>query len=660
MLLQNAKTFLAAIPNELNPNVEFRKKLHALLAEDKDAQATFLAMCVEEPAIAYNACFWGYNPRLKVNQRHIPFILRPHQLEMVRGLYDAIRDGHDILIDKSRDEGATEICSKFFTLYFLLFPDSNFLVGSRKEEYVDNGTTIDGSRVTGSYRTIFYKILYTLATMPQWMRPKMDKKHMHLENLTNGSVIDGEATNPNFGAGDRRTAVLLDEFGRVEPDLAQNIRDSIADVTDCVIYNSTHFYGRGHPFAKLRFSGKIPVLVLPWWKNPEKNAGLYKSPELNMIEVPDLAYYKTSFPEAFGPIEEQPTYRITDLEVDFLARGLSPSIKFIADGAAKWRSPWYDSQCDRRDPRDIASNLDMNPAGSGDMFFDGMTLQRIRADFLRKPTLIGDIEILTTGGRVCLKRMNPNGRGMVRWYTELVNGRPNQQHNYAVGCDISLGVGASNSVACVVDVNSCEISGIFITSRNSPEEFCDLVMGLCYWVGGKSGNPFLIWEANGGQGGLFDKRRKLNGYHYCYTERSERQKNRPQTSRFGWYSSRTSKEDLLAGLRAALSEGTKAEPRGIALRVYDADIISELEDYIYYESGEIGLSSCMADIGGARAAHGDTVIAAALACLGLVEQPKARVLVSEDDRMGTLQWRQRLAKEAREQKEINKWQILGN
>ncbi|KKL75164.1 hypothetical protein LCGC14_2057610, partial [marine sediment metagenome] len=173
------------------------------------------------------------------------------------------------MIDKSRDEGATCIITGVYFVYWLLVSQSTFLVGSRKEEFVDKA---------GDPKTLFAKIVYLNEHLPLSLRvADAIKTHMHYENPENGSVIDGEATNESFGAGARNLSVMLDEFGRVDYSIAQRIRETLSDTTDCVIYNSTHFYGRGHPFAKLRYSGKVSVIVLPWWKNPVKNEGLYKS-----------------------------------------------------------------------------------------------------------------------------------------------------------------------------------------------------------------------------------------------------------------------------------------------------------------------------------------------------------------------------------------------
>jgi len=623
--LSTPDAFFQSIPTDIVENLHWRMDLHTILEKDKGMQAAFLNMLYEKPQIAFNACYFTYNPRNKPGKRNLPFILRPAQYEAIDKLKDAIDNGHDLLVDKSRDEGATEIVSKLFALYFTIVPESSFLTGSRKEEYVDGATSLNGSRVGGSPRCIFHKILYAFATSPVWMRPNVDKKHMHIMNLTNGSIIDGEATNENFGAGDRRTAILLDEFGRVDHKLAQNIRESVADVSDCVLYNSTHFYGRGHPFARLRFSGKCGVVVLPWYKNPEKTHGLYKSPDLDEVEVYDESYYKPLL-EASG---NQKRFKVSEVERALLTQDNAKSFehyKFVADGADNWRSAWYDREVARRDPRDVAQNIDMNPAGAGDNFFDHFVLQRLRTDAAKPPTHVGEVEYtLGTKGQILGTRwVKDGGRKRFRWWGELEGGRPRQDRNYVVACDISLGTGASNSVAKVYDVNTRECVGMYISSHTPPAEFCDQTVAICYWVGGSNGTPYLAWEANG-PGGSFDTRRRFHGYGFIFMDTLTRTKNQKRTKKPGWYSTKQGKYDALLGLRSALAEGLRSTPNGEYLKIYDEDTIAEYEDFIFYDNGDIGLSESVDDTAGAKAAHGDTVIPDAIALIAMRQQPRANV-----------------------------------
>jgi len=613
--------FWKDIPKDLVGNLKYRERLVKELAEDRDKRKQFLLACIEYPPIFFDALSWTFNPRLEAGKRNLPFILRPAQVKAILAIKEAIDNGHDLLINKSRDEGATWIVTSMFFLYWLLVPDSIFLVASRKEDLVDKA---------GNRDCLFYRFIYLNNALPDWLKVhNAIKTHLHWENPNNGSTIAGESTNPNLGAGGRALAIMLDEFGRVDHSTAQAIRETVSDVSPCNIYNSTHFYGRGHPFAKLLYSRKVPVISLPWYDNPDKNSGLYKSPDLNKIKLLDN-YYHEKYPFVF---EEGKTEFIqSEVEKDLIVKYPAADITFKADGENLFRAPWYDHECDRRDDRDIAQNLDMNPVGAGDMFFDPETLQRIRQSDIREPDYTGEVEydLIQYGGYregsglTNIKFVPKAGRNRLRWWGKLPKNRPIQEHNYVVACDISLGVGASNSVASIYDVNTYEKVGTFVSPDLPPESFADQVIAICHWIGGSSKRPYLVWEANG-PGGSFDKRVKYHGYSFVYFHRQERSVSRNRGQKRGWYSNRESKYDLLLELRIALAAGINPNSVGRKLIVHEEASLTEYEDYLFYENGDIGLSTCMDDTSGARAAHGDRVIPDGMFVLCQSEQRKAAV-----------------------------------
>jgi len=227
--------------------------------------------------------------------------------------------------------------------------------------------------------------------------------------------------------------------------------------------------------------------------------------------------------------------KYSDLETDLLLVAPDATdIGFVADGEGKLRSPWYDKECKRRDPRDIASNLDMNPAGAGEMFFNPDLLLLINQTTVREPDYEGEVEYVLRDRRLSGIRFRQNaGRNRFKWWGPLRKGRPIQEHNYIVAADISLGVGASNSVAAVYDVNTSEKCGMFVSPDVPPEEFADQVVAICHWVGGATHRPFLIWEANG-PGGSFDKRVSILGYSFVYISRRERGRRKVKLNRRGW------------------------------------------------------------------------------------------------------------------------------
>jgi len=580
------------------------------------------------------------NPRAKAGYRNLPFITRPCQDKAIDAIKDAIEGGHDLLINKSRDEGATFLVLGMFLLYFVLVEESLFLCGSRIEDLVDK---------LGNQKALFYKLDYMFKKLPLCIRPPVERTHLHLANLMLNSAIDGESTNENFGAGDRRLAVMLDEFGRVQHKIAQGIRESLSDTTDCVIYNSTHWYGQGHPFNRLLRSGKIEVFTLPWEKNPIKNKGIYRSPEINIIEIKDIDYYRTKYPGCFEKIKAFQPFVLSELEKELLTHPAAHDLTFVADGGesnnSRWRSVWYDAQCKRRDKRDIAQNIDRDPVGAGDAFFDNSVLDRIRTDTIKPPKYKGEVQFkLDEYGKIKQTDfVSDAGRRRLKWWGPLMLDaqkklRPNQAHNYIVACDVSLGVGQSNSTAGIYDVNTNDEVGMFACPNSPPESFADQTIAICKWVGGASRKAFLIWEANG-PGGSFEKRVRWHGYSFVYTQADERISYRPKSRRNGWYSNRETKYDALLELRIALNEGLKTKPQHKALKIYDLDGLKELQDYIFYENGDIGPSEAIEENAGAKSAHGDRVVSKALYVVALSEQPKAAAREQAKMAVDSFAWR---------------------
>jgi len=650
--------FLAEIPATIPENLEFRKALNKLCTESEDARNVMRHLCKQDPRITFKTFYWTFNPKNAPGYRNMPFITWEVQDDMIVSVQDAITDGHDILIDKSRGEGASWLHLGIFLHNWLFIPHSQFLVGSRKIELVDK---------RGDAKALFWKLDYLLENLPRWLTPESVRTFCHLENKRNGSAIDGESTTENFAAGDRRTAILLDELARVEINVAQGIIDASSDVTDCKIINSTHTT-TAHPYCKLRrgITAKIKVFILPWYKDPRFNRGLYQSPDYGQVLIHDIKYWRNAYPGYFDDVHADVPFKTKDIEIDAILSG-EERVLFIADGSGKWRSPWYDREVERRSARDVAQNLDMNPVGSGDMVFDAPILQQIRTDLCRTPAHIGEVtydyKCYMTGPSEIIELSNikfvPNsGRNRLKWWGELMeDGRPNQHHNYVISGDISLGTGSSNSVASILDVNTNEKVGSWVCAFTSPVNFANQVYALAKWVGGEN-NPFLIWESNGGQGGAFARQIFKLGYTFYYKKRDEKRSDRPRTQSAGWHSSAQTKSDLLLDYREALSWSFKAGDNSQKFLVYDEDAVGEYEEYIFDTAGRPEPASSAEEEGGARATHGDRVIADALCNLGRREQrvavfnlpkkektnsPKARRLQWETEQSGSIndkRWRE--------------------
>jgi hypothetical protein len=355
-------------------------------------------------------------------------------------------------------------------------------------------------------------------------------------------------------------------------------------------------------------------IVLDWKDNPNKNKGLYQSPKDGQLIIHDIGYYREHWPETFRNIESNTV--LTGEQV-------VNTYPFILDGGVsnfnQPRSVWYDAEEKRpgRTQRGLAQNVLRIPAGSSDLYFSFGLIERLR-DQTRQSEYQGDIAY-TLDDNNCIREtwFEPGGANSpLGWWGELKQGRPFQGHNYVVGCDLSKGTGASNSVAAIIDVNTNELAGLLVTPYLSITDFAEKVVALCEWVGGNSA-PLLIFEENGAPD--FVKRLDTLNYYSLWCKENKAGQKLKAGNRYGWRSTagpNGTKVEVLNGLDAALHEGLKDEPRFPPIRVYDEQSINELGSYVWFEGrADIGPAASQTETSGAKAAHGDRVIAIAIANL---------------------------------------------
>lgn len=207
---------------------------------------------------------------------HFKFKLFDFQETMiVDEIKEAIEKGYDIFIDKCREMGATYGTLDTILWFWRYVPGSNFLLGSRKEAYVDN-TKGDSGETSNKEESLFGKIEYTLMRQPKFILPNgFDfRKHltyMALINPENGNIISGESSNPNFSRGGRQKAILMDEFAFWDNDTSA--WGSTADTTKCRIVLTTPGIKPGKA-KRLRFGEdgeKIKVIELDYYLDPRKD-----------------------------------------------------------------------------------------------------------------------------------------------------------------------------------------------------------------------------------------------------------------------------------------------------------------------------------------------------------------------------------------------------
>lgn len=232
--------------------------------------------CSQDPVLFFNTMLYTFDP--KRAPYHWPFKLFPYQEErIVRELVKAIENGYDIFFDKTREMGVSYTCLGVLLWYWKYLDASNFLLGSRKEDYVDNvGGKKSEDDKSNKEESLFGKLDYMLARLNPLVLPtgfslNAHRSSMKLLNPELGNAIAGESSNPNFSRGGRMKAILLDEFAFWDND--DSAWGSTADTTNCRIVITTPGIRPGTKAKRLRFGEdgeKIKVIELPHHLDPRK------------------------------------------------------------------------------------------------------------------------------------------------------------------------------------------------------------------------------------------------------------------------------------------------------------------------------------------------------------------------------------------------------
>ncbi|KKL13659.1 hypothetical protein LCGC14_2523550 [marine sediment metagenome] len=317
------------VPKFETENVLWRADVLRRAEKDPILQRDLLAACRESLLLWVNLFAFTYhqwdidpitNKRIEATNSHAPFISWEIQDELFDRFEYCLKRGLDVLVDKSRDMGASWMCVFFMHWLWLFRPDSQLLEMSRTQDYVDQ---------TGNMKALFQKHDYANGWLPDWMLPPnclfgmKNRTKMHMMNVVNGSCIDGESTTEHAASGDRRLVILLDEFSKVEH--GRLMRSATKDAALMRIINSTPA-GAGTEYSRWKNDGTVAPFVLPFHEHPEKGRDRY--------------VYKT----------EMGSYEIS--------------------------SPWLDYEKTVRSPREIAREILRQDVESGDMFFTKPNIEK--------------------------------------------------------------------------------------------------------------------------------------------------------------------------------------------------------------------------------------------------------------------------------------------
>lgn len=212
-----------------------------------------------------NYC-WTFDSRLPVGEQELPLHLYDFQGKYVLWLESKYREHGDGLTEKSRDMGVTWLNLAWSVQHWLFDGMYQELLGSRKEEMVDNWTM----------DSLFERLAYIIRKLPEWMRPAGydERKHRHFLNIHNpetGAHLKGESSSKNFGRQGRYGRVYMDEFA-FWPETA-TVWAGTADSSPCrmVVSTPNPYDASGLEFEHLKDSGKVPVYTVHWRSHPKKD-----------------------------------------------------------------------------------------------------------------------------------------------------------------------------------------------------------------------------------------------------------------------------------------------------------------------------------------------------------------------------------------------------
>ncbi len=551
------------VPKGHEANLDFREWL-VWWANKSKLHRSVLTYIFKHDLLAFiNSCCWIFEPRPKPVD--LPFITWSFQDRLMLEV-DAAIGSHDLVIEKTRDMGASWCALAVFYWRWRFWGRYGFKVLSRKEEYVD---------ASGDPDSLFWKLDFLRLKSPKWLQAPTDRTLMHMEQLHSGAVIDGESTNKFATTGGRRTAMLFDEFSKIDPPIQDTIFTGTRDVTPCRLFIFTP-QGTGNTAYEIAHDTKFRKISLHWTVHPHKAKGLY------------LADQATG--GAYSLCGKKP------------------------------RSPWYDEQCKRAiHPRQIAQELDLDYLGSDYQFFQPSAIDRGNASCC--PAYA--VGVLPPDPHTARPTsFIQQDRGQLQLWVLTPEGRPPNDRKYVVGVDISSGAAtddrrsASNSVICIVDTQTCEQVAEFADNNMPPHKLARHAVAMAKWFTGIDGQPaFMIWEASGAAGITFGREVIELGFRNFFWKRNEAAQAGRPTDTPGFFTTVDTKNSILADFHRAVGEGL--------FIVRSKALMEEAQQYIFTKGGKIEHSQQLrsADLSVAGKNHGDRVIAAALCVRGMRERP---------------------------------------
>lgn len=614
-------SLLTEVPKTLAANLIYRDKLLANAEHNVPLQQAIIAECKHDILFWLNATCWIFEPRStkddsgkKLPPRKLPFVTWPHQDVAIQKILEEFGSG-DIVIDKSRTEGASWVVLMIYLYYWLFHPMSLLGITSRTMAAADNGK--QGS--------LMGKICWALEQLPVWMIPRYERlaSKNTLENLDNGSCITAHACTDDMAVGDRYLSFFMDELSRFQTGDDYTAWTSTQAVTDCRIACGTPFGPDGQYFDLVHEPDlEITRVVLDWKDNPTKNRGMYRLIAGRVVEKDPLG----------NPLPKDYVERCKEIHARLTRMGFT-----LED---KDRTPWYDRQCLRYgSPQKVAQELDRNFTGTSWPYMNPQLISEIQAETIRPPYVRGYLTFDQENLEPTWHEKNDGP--LLLWVNLTVEGIP-PLGRYAQGSDVSYGTaGAFSSLSTTVgfNTNTGEQAYEFTSRDMKPEVFARYNIALAKFFH----NAILNWEANG-PGVNFTNEVIRFTYGFAHQRETKEEHGPKTTSKLGTHM-QNNKIDVLGGSGSGVEGFADAvESRRCIIR--SADLLLECGQYMFKFVGNRLTIAHISDTQRGKGKsggkdHGDRVVGAALGWLSAANAPKPKNEEDITDKIpfGSLQWR---------------------
>lgn len=532
------------VPKDWKSNIEYRKRLFRWAKGSRANQQRLWAACSQDILFYINTVGTTLDPRPPYAAYPVlPFVTFDYQDDLIVLLLHAIENGINVRVEKSRAMSYSWCTALVFEWLWHFRPYQSFTLLSYKQDLVDK---------TGDMKSLFQKLDFFHENMPDWLVPGRQRNLLHMENLWNKSLIEGEATTQRSSRGGRNTAIMWDEVAFSEN--AAEIARSMRSATGCRILGSTA-NGDKYLFYDLRNHPSFRHIRMHWSMHPVYRRGLYR------------------------------------------------------DSNGKLRSPWYDHQCaEALHPHEIPQELDIDYSVYASEFFRSDVLQRIREQSVIPPYVVGVLN--GKDGKPESFASDPNGK-LKLWFHPTADGTP-PRRRYTIGCDVATGTApgekaASNSCLKVIDAQLAECVAEFADPNIMPHEFARLAVTVGRWFRDEDGRPAkLIWESQG-PGQIFGRVLRDMSYENMYMRQDLDNRRAVPQDKPGFYMSKAAKRELLDELARVWQDGLYTER--------SMETVREAQQIVFHDNGSVGHSGehDREDPTGLDVNHGDRVMATAMA-----------------------------------------------